>query len=474
MAAVAAARLLLHFLLCCSSGGLAATLLGSSAGMSPGYLSRLESMFGVRKALLRKRFEIISTAVRPDFVASPLNSLGRLNVEDAKPLVRGYFARTHGWVLRGLEPPDLTGATDLTKKLHGVHILQDGDPPFASLLREASTTGRGLSEGDACAVVVALEWLILRRSLELLDAAYALNGFSVRDALSEDDLHKVLQSYLLVFREGSKADLIDDASHRELRGKALEDPAWGELVDFESDAVAGHLGMRALGSPSPSTLDRQEVEEILIKLALQYGSWQNSECKQMKADLKAMDKEGSGTVSLEDFHNFPADQRYGYRFSESIEHLVAIGALVDVRRVLIANYIHGPSNCIATSAYVAVCCLNACEGSLSELEKKTRAPRVRPARLLRTMTEVVPEHSLLESSKDSLFAIAKANDGGVPLRSESFARWLHKVLPYDCPRPRSPELESGEAEISADGEVAGGALNGGFTAESPGIPLYMV
>merc|ERR1711981_969440 len=75
-----------------------------------------------------------------------------------------------------------------------------------------------------------------------------------------------------------------------------------------------------------------------------------------------------------------------YQFTESVDYLRQIGALDETGRggpaVLIPNYLVGPTNCIASSSYYSVCCMNECEGLMNELEHKIQAPKASPERLL--------------------------------------------------------------------------------------------
>merc|ERR1719491_1500138 len=101
-------------------------------------------------------------------------------------------------------------------------------------------------------------------------------------------------------------------------------------------------------------------------MAVEYGKWQNTECTEMKdtlLNLQTEAEQGSGLVSFDTFHSQPKHAHY--TFVESADYLQQIGALDEVEeenpRVLIANYLAGSSNCIASSKYVSVCCLSECE-----------------------------------------------------------------------------------------------------------------
>merc|ERR1719258_247029 len=57
-------------------------------------------------------------------------------------------------------------------------------------------------------------------------------------------------------------------------------------------------------------------------------------------------------------------------------------------RVLVANYMSGPNNCLASSGFYSVCCINECEAVLSEVERRIAAPTAAPETLARVMVDV--------------------------------------------------------------------------------------
>jgi len=171
-------------------------------------------------------------------------------------------------------------------------------------------------------------------------------------------------------------------------------------------------------------------------LAQQDGKWQNSECRDMKDHLTELDPEGLGEVPLSRFYAQPEGSTY--QFSESTDYLRSIGALDETSpsdpKVYIANYVAGPSNCIATSSYYSVCCLSECAGILAELEHHIAAPLASPAKLL-ALIDLVSDAVLPRGLVEKLHAIADRHGGEVPLHGRLFAQWLHFAFPHECPYP---------------------------------------
>jgi len=213
------------------------------------------------------------------------------------------------------------------------------------------------------------------------------------------------------------------------------------MVEFEQDAVQ-NFGYSRRDSTNPflaPAYSFQAASNIVESLAHGYGKWQNSECSQMKSELMSLAPDGSGRVPLSSFYAQPSNA--DYQFTESMEYLRDIGALEETSgepRVRIANYLAGPSNCIASSSYYSVCCISECEAIMNELEGKVRAPTAAASALLKlvgNLTSIDDHHSIPADLSGKLNSIADVNGGQVPLHGRLFAQWLHLAFPYECPYP---------------------------------------
>merc|ERR1719428_1045328 len=103
----------------------------------------------------------------------------------------------------------------------------------------------------------------------------------------------------------------------------------------------------------------------------------------MKKALVRMEEKDNGRVRLADFYGRP--EQGAWIFSESRSYLKSLGALdesiPDKPRVIIPNYMNGASNCLATTGFYSVCCINECEGLLAQVESHFATPVAPPAEL---------------------------------------------------------------------------------------------
>merc|ERR1719181_1479654 len=102
-------------------------------------------------------------------------------------------------------------------KVHEVSVLQDKAPLLVENLLEERKGNRGLSFNDLVTMIAVLEQMMFDESVTLLQAAYRLNRLPLEEQISEAMLHNVLQSYLLLFGQGSKANLEDVERHQAIR-----------------------------------------------------------------------------------------------------------------------------------------------------------------------------------------------------------------------------------------------------------------
>jgi hypothetical protein len=189
-------------------------------------------------------------------------------------------------------------------------------------------------------------------------------------------------------------------------------------------------------------LDFSLVARVAEKVGEQFGGFQDQECKQIKASLVSIEEPGTGRVRLSDFYKPAIGGQW--QFQESVSYLRQLGALdetdAEKPRVIIANYISSPSNCIASSSFYSVCCMDECEGLLGHLEQQIAAPEAASTQIAALVLElltssVAAPRKLAAPLLDRLGEIAAEHGGSVPLHGRLFAQWMHHAYPRECPYP---------------------------------------
>jgi hypothetical protein len=270
--------------------------------------------------------------------------------------------------------------------------------------------------------------------------------------IDDEALHEVLTSYLVIFELGFKGGEGDARRHRQLKERlAAGSGSWATLVEYEGDAVMNfHYRSQAQMNPFVTRQYSFEAASRIVEdLAQGYGKWQNTECRQMKEHLMDLDVDGTGRVPLSAFYK--QQETAEYQFTESVDYLRKIGALDEPSsgspKVRIANYLAGPSNCIASSTYYSVCCLSDCEGLRNELEGKVQAPVASVEHLLDIVgnlssSTVDAPREMPKALADKLQVIAERHSGLVPLHGRLFSQWMHYAFPNECPYPHIAESQA--------------------------------
>jgi len=218
-------------------------------------------------------------------------------------------------------------------------------------------------------------------------------------------------------------------------------PTWPETQKFLREI---HHSI----APKRDYLYFNEVENVIAEVGERYGQFQDIECRQFKDWLVAVEDRGvggAGRVRVSDFYG-EALNNGKWQFSESVDYLRQLGALDESDssnpRVIIPNYIYGPSNCGAASSYYSVCCLDECEGILARLEQLISAPDASPSTIL-SMVPMIASSTMPSSRTLSpwlhqrLEEVAKHHGGLVPLHGRLFAQWLHYAYPRECAFPHA-------------------------------------
>merc|ERR1719375_3125136 len=213
---------------------------------------------------------------------------------------------------------------------------------------------------------------------------------------------------------------------------------WPETQDFIRKVLNDVIG-------SVETLDFAMVARVAEKLGEQFGTFQDTECHQLKDLLLKSEYRGTGRVRLPDFYKPAADGGdSSWQFQESVPYLQQVGALDDSNqddpKVIVTNYLGSQANCIASSSFYTVCCMDECEDILTHLENDIKASEATPSRIAALVsalpsTTVAAPRELSAPLRRRLDEIGATHGGTVPLHGRLFAQWMHHAYPRECPYP---------------------------------------
>merc|ERR1719203_363032 len=168
---------------------------------------------------------------------------------------------------------------------------------------------------------------------------------------------------------------------------------------------------------------------------------------------------GNGRMSLANFHQNALNGGWS---KEGADYLRDVGALdeSDPQRptVVIPNYLGIRANCLATSSFYKVCCIDECESLMMQLENKIAAPSGAPQKILSVISTTSSDtvdipRNLSETLLGRLNDIAAQHGGNVPLHGRLFAQWMHHAYPSECPYPFEAGSAAPLAEAGANSEA---------------------
>jgi len=262
-------------------------------------------------------------------------------------------------------------------------------------------------------------------------------------AMSEQEADNLLDTYMMSYILGAEAPKTLSEALQLKAAMPQVYPGWEATQEFVH-AVRRNV-TEADASPeqkSSGELDFALVARTAERVGEQFGSFQDEECKQMKSSLVKIEDQGTGRVRLSEFYK--ASLGGHAQFQESAAYLRQLGALDETDpekpRVIITNFITSQSNCIASSSFYAVCCMDECEGLLSHLERELASPEATSTQIARLVSSlssssVVAPRKLSPALLGRLGEIAAEHGGSVPLHGRLFAQWMHHAFPRECPYP---------------------------------------
>lgn len=380
------------------------------------------------------RMHDIETLLRPTFVAMPKNRYGNLGRAGVRYILHRLFVQRHGWFVRGVEP---NGAGWNSSSVGG--FVEEGLPENVTMLFEEHLDNRGLGVYDIALLVATLESLVHKEAVSKLNAVYQAHHIPSDGAVDVSTVDEVIDSYLASYIIGADVNEMTELKIRKRRRDVVTVyPNWPETQRFARDVRERLTGFR-------DSLTFADVVLVVAEIGEQYGRWQNSECLALKEellDLSPARDRANGRVRLSDFYG-GALHKGKWHFGESVTYLRQLGALdesdpTDVK-VIAANYIHSPSNCLASSAFYSVCCLDQCESLMDNIEAMLQKAEATPSEIVAVAatlaSDSASQNSLSASLLSRLDEIAKYHGGSVPLHGRLFAQWMHNAFPHECSYP---------------------------------------
>jgi len=380
------------------------------------------------------RMEDIMKALRPMFESLDKNEHGKLGHTAVRYALHRLFAARHGWSMKGLDP-----AGQLYNSSSPVEVLQGKASKHLQEIFEKRLDDQGFGLQELAVFAAVLETLISMEAVGRLEDLSSKLGLAFDAKLGTTEIDDLLDMYMAPYIQGKE---IKEFTVEELKqfAKSMPDgyPFWKEVQKYVRNARIEILGTGG----KHSLID---ISGVLVHIGERFGKWQNSECHVMKKQLIDLETGEKGCVQLSSFYKRTvASGGQDWQFSESMEYLKDNG-IIDASdpnnmKVMVANYMYAQGNCIASSHYYSVCCIDECQSLFGHIERQVRGTTASPETLAAVVaalpSDTVPANRSLSSSQfHRLFKIAEKHGGHVPIHGRLFMQWMHMVYPRECAYP---------------------------------------
>jgi|Transcript_39519 hypothetical protein len=410
------------------------------------------------------RLRLLEATLKPMYDALPKNEHGNLDHSAVRYALHRLFILRHGWSIKGLAR-DSTEA-ELSSP---AGILKDQVPAYIQSTFEQRLGDTGLGLHELAIMASTLEHLIHKEAVGRLGDVYSIYNLLPSSMVRESTGFELLDTYMMAFILGESLGNLTAYDARHIIGEMPElYLAWKDTQTFVR-RIHSNITQTSVGSSSQ--LSFSTLAKVIEVVGEEFGSFQDVECRQLKDKLMKMESGATGRVKISDFYK-PA-LGGGWQFQESLGYLRQLGALDESdpnsTSVIIVNYLHSQTNCIASSGYYSVCCKDECESLFGQLEEKIAAPEATPSTIVSIVeamasSTVKSSRQISAKMKTHLADIAALHGGMVPLHGRLFAQWMHHAYPRECPYPHISGttrqqtadewlLETGTDSVATEAEV---------------------
>jgi len=389
------------------------------------------------------RFE---DAMRAMFSALPKNEDGGIDQGTARFALHRFFLSQHGWRIKGLD-----AAGERWDESSSTVMLKSKMPSLILELVEERLGGKHISLPELAVLAATVEDLVHSDSMELLQLAFDVHDLPVDGRLSAMQAKLAIKTYMMFFVSPEVLQANSSRSVREYLGiMPRAYPSWNDLLVWADD-VRETLQYQDSALHSPFASGKEDFRDFdsmarwVEQIGAEFGRFQDLECRSMKASLLDLEGEGraDGRVQLSKFYGSHGSGGAGF-FQESPDYLRDLGALdeTDPKRpaVIVPNYVLSQPNCLATSDFFSVCCIDECGALMTSLERSIGQPVASPQHIAGLVSElpsdtIAASRNLSAALRRRLDEIAHVHGGQVPLHGRMFQQWMHHAFPNECPYP---------------------------------------
>eukprot|EP00927_Polykrikos_kofoidii_P012345 TRINITY_DN15322_c0_g1_i1.p1 TRINITY_DN15322_c0_g1~~TRINITY_DN15322_c0_g1_i1.p1 ORF type:complete len:559 (+),score=104.72 TRINITY_DN15322_c0_g1_i1:159-1835(+) len=422
-------------------------VVSSSAGRTT-LLTKLDRALGRDfRQRVERRMASAEEILLPLFATLPRNRHGRIGFDSVRYVLQRLLRQRRSWVLGGLQVEEKADDTENAHAWLSKVLVPEVVQSNSTFLSDSQHTSEecwivqamfkqrmdanGADLGDVAILAAVVEELVHSDMRGKLKAAYLERGFPLDRKVKVDEADDLVDLAMMSFVRGRNISYWSSGLLKRMQETiTMLYPPWPRTQKLMRK-------LRSAIAPKIEELSFEDIAAVVEAATDKFGEWNEMQCQGTRESLLSLeDDHESGRVRLLDFYR-AAVYEGNYEFTENPEYLRQLGGLDESDReprLIIPNYLQGPSNCVARTGHYSVCCYDECEELLTGLEHHLRRPSAFPAEIIAAAKHLnVPftqEHR--PWLRQRLDAIAKHHDGRVPVHGRLFAQWMHFAFPRQC------------------------------------------
>eukprot|EP00927_Polykrikos_kofoidii_P000064 TRINITY_DN1002_c0_g1_i1.p1 TRINITY_DN1002_c0_g1~~TRINITY_DN1002_c0_g1_i1.p1 ORF type:complete len:606 (+),score=104.23 TRINITY_DN1002_c0_g1_i1:69-1820(+) len=397
-----------------------------------GTLEELRNIFGNAFAAgVEDNFREIREMLMSVVAASPKNANGRLDDGPARYALRRVFMERNGWHLPSLGEDEVE---EQEIDVSNPTLTLGYSLPFSlRQIIQKRIANRGAGLLDLSIFVASLEQMEAQMVPKRLESAFRLMLLDFDATVDVASVQEIIDLYMAGW----------------ICGEDLTRMSVGERFKFQADVPfiynqwsdAKRLFREVQRSAAPDLMrfNFSTVLDIVRRIETEFPFWNNRQCATLKRNMMRMEVQASGRLRLLDFYD-GALHKGMVQFRETRKYLKALGAIDESDplepRVIISNYLDGPSNCVGETKHYSLCCIDECGDLYGHIEREVGKPEASPEVLISIVrhlaSSTMQRARLSKAILKRIHQIAAHHDGFVPLHSPLFAEWMHFAYPREC------------------------------------------
>jgi hypothetical protein len=386
--------------------------------------------------------QAIEESLKPIIAASPKNEYGRLGDGAARYALHRLFMERHGWEIKGfgdfaVQAPDSSSSSTNFLSSSAASpsqpsLFEHWVPPEVQSVLEERVKVKGFGPVELAVFAASLEHVIRAELPRKLQDTYRALGVPTYGAIAKSQAEYLIDLYMGAFIRSEDLTMLSPSELFKFQtDMSFVYDDWDKTREFFRQIQESLV-------PDKETLSFEDVVAVLEDIETNFVYWNEHQCAAFKDDLLSLEKELPGRVRLLDFYEGSLYKGMS-RFAESKEYLKELGTIDDTDplepRLILSNYVHAPSNCVARSSFYSVCCMNQCDDLYNHLERNIGKPEATAEEIISVVSGLSTATTcniLPDDLQVKLHTIADKNHGQVLLHGKAFAEWMHFVYPREC------------------------------------------